>query len=138
MTDKPSPDPMFETLLHHIQENRGLDFRGYKRTSLKRRITLRMEALNVEDFSTYQARLEADPGEFENLLNTVLINVTSFFRDKDAWEVLKTQVVPALIARSEPDRPIRSGVSAAPRARSPSRWPCCSPSNSASPTSANG
>lgn len=107
MTDKPATDPVFETLLHHIQESRGLDFRGYKRTSLKRRITLRMEALGVEEFSAYQARLEADPGEFENLLNTVLINVTSFFRDKEAWEVLKTQVVPALIARTEPNQPIR-------------------------------
>jgi two-component system CheB/CheR fusion protein len=107
MTDKPPADPVFETLLHHIQESRGLDFRGYKRTSLKRRITLRMEALGVENFSAYQARLEADPGEFESLLNTVLINVTSFFRDTEAWEVLKTQVVPSLIARAEPDRPIR-------------------------------
>jgi chemotaxis methyl-accepting protein methylase len=42
-------DPAFEALLHHIQESRGLDFRGYKRTSLKRRITLRMEAVGVDD-----------------------------------------------------------------------------------------
>jgi two-component system CheB/CheR fusion protein len=107
MTEKAAPDPAFETLLHHIQESRGLDFRGYKRTSLRRRITLRMEAVGVEDFASYQSRLEADPGEFESLLNTVLINVTSFFRDTEAWEVLKTQVVPLLIARAEPDRPIR-------------------------------
>lgn len=107
MTEKAAADPAFETLLHHIQESRGLDFRGYKRTSLKRRIALRMEAVGAEEFATYQARLEADPGEFESLLNTVLINVTSFFRDTEAWEVLKTQVVPRLIARAEPDRPIR-------------------------------
>jgi two-component system CheB/CheR fusion protein len=37
----------------------------------------------------------------------VLINVTSFFRDAEAWDVLKTQVVPLLITRAEPDRPIR-------------------------------
>jgi two-component system CheB/CheR fusion protein len=107
MTEKAASDPAFETLLHHIQESRGLDFRGYKRTSLRRRISLRMEAVGAEDFSTYQARLEADPGEFESLLNTVLINVTSFFRDAEAWEVLKNEVVPLLIARAEPDRPIR-------------------------------
>jgi two-component system CheB/CheR fusion protein len=107
MTEQALSDPEFEALLNHIQESRGLDFRGYKRTSLKRRINLRMEAVGADDFGSYQARLEADPGEFENLLNTVLINVTSFFRDVEAWEVLKTQVIPLLIARSEPDRPIR-------------------------------
>jgi len=107
MAEKTLPDPAFEALLHYIQESRGLDFRGYKRTSLRRRINLRMEALNIEDFGSYQARLEADPGEFECLLNTVLINVTSFFRDTEAWEVLKDQVVQQLIAHAEPDRPIR-------------------------------
>jgi len=107
MTEKATPDPAFEALLHYIQESRGLDFRGYKRTSLRRRITLRMEAVGVEDFAAYQAQLEADPGEFDNLLNTVLINVTSFFRDTEAWDVLKNEVVPLLVARAEPDRPIR-------------------------------
>jgi two-component system CheB/CheR fusion protein len=107
MADKLPHDPDFEALLRYVQESRGLDFRGYKRTSLKRRITLRMEAVGVETFSAYQSHLEADPGEFESLLNTVLINVTSFFRDAEAWEVLKTDVVPRLIASSEPDKPIR-------------------------------
>lgn len=107
MAEKTPPDPAFEALLHYIQESRGLDFRGYKRTSLRRRIMLRMEAVGVEEFGTYQSHLEADPGEFESLLNTVLINVTSFFRDAEAWEVLKTEVVPRLIANTEPDRPIR-------------------------------
>jgi two-component system CheB/CheR fusion protein len=107
MVEKLPPDPEFESLLQYIQESRGLDFRGYKRTSLKRRITLRMEALNLESFGAYQSHLEADPGEFESLLNTVLINVTSFFRDGEAWEVLKQRVVPAIIAGAEPDKPIR-------------------------------
>ena len=107
MVDKMPQDPEFESLLIHIQESRGLDFRGYKRTSLRRRITLRMEAVGVEEFGAYQSHLEADPGEFENLLNTVLINVTSFFRDAEAWEVLKAEVVPKLIAQAEPDKPVR-------------------------------
>jgi two-component system CheB/CheR fusion protein len=76
MVEKVAPDPQFETLLRYIQESRGLDFRGYKRTSLRRRLTIRMEAAGTEDFAPYQAHLEAHPGEFEDLLNTVLINVT--------------------------------------------------------------
>src|SRR6195952_260669 len=107
MADKTPPDPEFETLLHYIQESRGLDFRGYKRTNAQGRVTLRMEAVGVDTFGAYQSHLEADPGEFESLLNTVLINVTSFFRDADAWEVLKTEVVPRLVAQAEPDKPIR-------------------------------
>ncbi|MDX3910228.1 MAG: CheR family methyltransferase [Sphingobium sp.] len=107
MVQKSVADTEFEALLQYIQQSRGMDFRGYKRTSLKRRIALRMEAVSVESFGQYQAILEADPSEFENLLNTVLINVTSFFRDPEAWEVLKDEVLPAIIARCEGDLPIR-------------------------------
>ena len=107
MVEKAVPDPEFEALLKHIQETRGLDFRGYKRTSLRRRIGLRMEAVGAEDFAAYRAHLEAQPGEFADLLNTVLINVTSFFRDPDAWEVLREQVIPAVVAAAKDDRAIR-------------------------------
>jgi two-component system CheB/CheR fusion protein len=107
MVERAASDPEFEALLQHIQESRGLDFRGYKRTSLRRRISLRMEALNTDDFAAYRAHLEAQPGEYGELLNTVLINVTSFFRDEEAWAVLRDQVIPAIIAAAEDDRPIR-------------------------------
>jgi two-component system CheB/CheR fusion protein len=107
MVEKAAPDPEFENLLRYIQESRGLDFRGYKRTSLRRRIQIRMEAVGAEDFATYQAHLEVHPGEFADLLNTVLINVTSFFRDTEAWDVLKAQVIPAILANADDDRPIR-------------------------------
>ncbi len=107
MVEKSPPDPAFEALLHYIQESRSLDFRGYKRTSLRRRLSLRMEAVGAQTFDAYQEHLEAAPSEFEDLLNTVLINVTSFFRDSEAWEVLKTQVIPDILANAEADRPIR-------------------------------
>ncbi|MBW8752613.1 MAG: PAS domain S-box protein [Sphingomonadales bacterium] len=107
MVEKSSPDPEFEALLRHIQESRGLDFRGYKRTSLRRRISLRMEAVDAEDFAAYRAYLEAQPSEYEELLNTVLINVTSFFRDEEAWQALRQKIIPAIVERAEDDRPIR-------------------------------
>src|SRR5215813_14004025 len=94
-------DVAFEGLIRHIQESRGIDFRGYKRTSLRRRITLRMEHLHLDNFTDYHAFLEAHPQEFVDLLNTVLINVTSFFRDSDAWEALRAMVLPRLV---EPGR----------------------------------
>ena len=93
----PSDDPEFENLIRYIQESRGVDFRGYKRTSLRRRISLRMEHLNLDTFAHYHSFLEAHPQEFIDLLNTVLINVTSFFRDPDAWEAVKSTVLPQLV-----------------------------------------
>ncbi|WP_286772341.1 MULTISPECIES: CheR family methyltransferase [unclassified Sphingomonas] len=107
MVERATPDPEFEALLRHIQESRGLDFRGYKRTSLRRRITLRMEAVNAENFAAYRAHLEAQPSEYEELLNTVLINVTSFFRDEEAWAVTRDKVIPQILANAEEDRAIR-------------------------------
>ncbi|WP_448205793.1 CheR family methyltransferase [Azospirillum sp. sgz302134] len=104
---KEALDPEFEALIRHIQESRGLDFRGYKRTSLQRRIRRRMEEVGCDDFATYHGFLEAHPQEFVDLLNTVLINVTSFFRDADAWEVLKKDVVPRVLARRAERGPIR-------------------------------
>jgi two-component system CheB/CheR fusion protein len=95
---EPNQDAAFEGLIRYIQESRGIDFRGYKRTSLHRRISLRMEHLHVDSFADYHAFLEAHPQEFVDLLNTVLINVTSFFRDPDAWDALKAEVLPQLIA----------------------------------------
>ena len=98
---QPDDDAAFENLIRHIQESRGVDFRGYKRTSLRRRVALRMEHLHLDSFLAYHDFLQAHPQEFVDLLNTVLINVTSFFRDPDAWDALKTQVLPKLV---EPGR----------------------------------
>jgi two-component system, chemotaxis family, CheB/CheR fusion protein len=107
MQSRQPVDPEFEALIHHIQEHRGLDFRGYKRSSLQRRVALRMQEVGAEDFSTYQAFLEVHPQEYVELLNTVLINVTSFFRDKEAWDTLREEAVPAILARCGEHDPIR-------------------------------
>lgn len=107
MTRKETADPEFSSLIRHIQESRGMDFRGYKRTSLERRIRRRVEEVGCHDFTSYHAFLEAHPQEFIDLLNTVLINVTSFFRDAEAWEVLRQDVIPRIIARNSDRTGIR-------------------------------
>jgi two-component system CheB/CheR fusion protein len=101
-------EPDFANLIRYIQESRGIDFRGYKKSSLCRRVTRRMEDVGSDSFAAYHALLEADPREFNELLNTVLINVTSFFRDTEAWMALRNEVVPAIVERSRQHRnPIR-------------------------------
>jgi two-component system CheB/CheR fusion protein len=96
-----------EALLEYLHDRRNFDFRGYKRASLSRRIFKRMQAINVDDYQRYIEVLEANPGEFAELFNTILINVTSLLRDPEAWEALAAQVIPALISSKSSDEPIR-------------------------------
>jgi two-component system CheB/CheR fusion protein len=100
-------DEAFEELLGFIRDERGFDFTGYKRPSLQRRIEKRMQDLGVPDFPAYHARLEQDPDEFVQLFNTILINVTSFFRDEVAWDYLAQEVVPGILKQKGEDDGIR-------------------------------
>jgi chemotaxis methyl-accepting protein methylase len=74
----------------------GTSTSGYKRASLTRRILKRMQAIDVDDYRRYMEVLEANPGEFAELFNTILINVTGLLRDRDAWAVLAETVIPRL------------------------------------------
>ena len=74
-------DPELESLLGFIRDERGFDFTGYKRPSLMRRIAKRMQAVKVDSYGGYRHQLEREPEEFSRLFDTILINVTSFFRD---------------------------------------------------------
>ena len=100
-------DPAFESLLEFLKASRSFDFTGYKRSTLMRRVLKRMQAVEVEGFDAYRDYLEVHPDEFEALFNTILINVTSFFRDAEAWRVLGEEFIPALLARKTADQPIR-------------------------------
>jgi two-component system CheB/CheR fusion protein len=84
-------------LLDFLKRNRGFDFSGYKRTSLERRIRRRMQEVGIETYEEYQDHLEVTPDEFTDLFNTILINVTGFFRDKPAWDYVRSEIVPAVI-----------------------------------------
>ena len=90
------PGPDFARLLEHIRDTRGFDFGGYKRTTLVRRVAKRMTQVGVKDYASYLEFLEANPDEFAALFNTILINVTSFFRDAQAFEALSDVVLPKL------------------------------------------
>lgn len=95
----PSSEREFEQLLDYLKRNRGFDFTGYKRPSLARRIEKRMETVGVSGFQEYIDFLEVHPEEFLALFNTILINVTKFFRDDTSWEYLAEHVLPELLDR---------------------------------------
>jgi two-component system CheB/CheR fusion protein len=105
--DSNETDQEFEALLDFIHQRHGFDFRGYKRSSLCRRIEKRMKEVGRADFADYLAFLEVEPREYAQLVNTVLINVTAFFRDEPAWTVLQQSAIPQILRDKAPDDAIR-------------------------------
>jgi len=101
-------DAEFQSLIDYVQRVRGFDFGAYKRNSLMRRVQKRMQATSVERFADYVDYLEVHPDEFAHLFNTILINVTEFFRDEAAWETLSRVVIPRILQAKRPDEPIRA------------------------------
>ena len=77
-------DPAFEALLDFLRRSRGFDLTGYKRASLERRFRRRMDAIECRGYAGYLDFLEVHPEEYEQLFDTLLINVTEFFRDPPA------------------------------------------------------
>jgi two-component system CheB/CheR fusion protein len=97
-------DAAFESLLGYIRENRGFDFTGSKRPSLRRRFEKRMQTLRIATFAEYQEHVVEHPEEFDDRFDTILINVTSFFRDRPAWDFVRSDVIPRMLeARSGRD-----------------------------------
>ena len=105
--EQPQLDPEFEDLLSFIRDSRGFDFTGYKRSSLTRRIRKRMQDVGIPDYADYRDRLETSAEEFRYLFNTILINVTAFFRDTETWSYLQREVIPELLQTVDPDQEIR-------------------------------
>src|ERR1044071_2305037 len=66
-----------------------------------------MEAIECKSYGDYLDYLEVHPEEFEQLFDTLLINVTEFFRDPPAWDHLRDEVLPALLASKDDDEPVR-------------------------------
>ncbi len=101
------PDDAFENVLLHLKESRAFDFTGYKRTSLQRRVRHRMTQVGIDDYTDYVDHLQVNADEFAALFNTILINVTAFLRDEDAWAALRHSVVPQLLAGIGSGEPVR-------------------------------
>jgi two-component system CheB/CheR fusion protein len=85
----------------------GHDFSSYKTNTVMRRIERRMSMHGTKEIDDYLAMLKECPEEAESLRREFLIGVTSFFRDPEAFEVLRTTVIPRLFANRDPDEPVR-------------------------------
>jgi two-component system CheB/CheR fusion protein len=97
----------FTRLLEYLRTTRGFDFTGYKVSSLMRRMRKRMAEVAVRTYTEYIDFLEVHPHEFDPLFNSLLINVTGFFRDPEAWQFLAAKILPRLLGEKPPEAPIR-------------------------------
>lgn len=95
-------------LIQELAEEGGIDLRGYKHTTLERRIQRRMRQLSIGSYQEYLEYVRSHPGETSELLNTVLINVTRFFRDIHAWDTLEHEVLPVLFRNRTIGAPFRA------------------------------
>src|SRR5262245_51479670 len=97
----------FEALLGYIKRERGFDFTGYKRPSLTRRVDKRMQDVGAGSYRDYLAMLEAQPQEYAELFDTILINVTSFFREPGTWQYIQEEIAPRILEGKGKGDPIR-------------------------------
>ena len=97
-------------IVSHLNARTGHDFSHYKRSTVLRRVTRRMQVHGLHTLDEYLAFLRETPEEAQGLFGDLLISVTTFFRDAPAWEALRKQVIPKLFDARPPDEPIRIWV----------------------------
>jgi two-component system, chemotaxis family, CheB/CheR fusion protein len=95
-----------------LRERTGNDFSLYKKNTLFRRIERRMGLHQIHQMSSYVRYLRENPQEIELLFKELLIGVTSFFRDRLAWDELAHLALPALLARHPTGKALRAWVPA--------------------------
>jgi FixJ family two-component response regulator/chemotaxis methyl-accepting protein methylase len=107
--DDHPPDRSAE-IINLLRAKTAHDFALYKPGTLLRRIERRMALAGIDDSGRYLDRLQQDSDELDLLAKDMLINVTSFFRDRAAFELMAENVIPALVRRHPSDRPLRIWV----------------------------
>ena len=112
-----------DELLHTLATERDLDLRGYKHTTLERRLRKRLDQLSIGSYESYLEYVRSNPDETNLLLDTVLINVTEFFRDPAAWDLLADDVLPTLLKNLRPGGSFRGWVAGCATGKRSIRWP---------------
>lgn len=95
------PDDPFRDLLAQVSTQTNIDFRNYKSSTILRRISRRMVVTHNASLRDYADYLRAHPDEVSELVKVFLIKVTGFFRDPEAFEFLRSTIVPELIDRAK-------------------------------------
>jgi two-component system CheB/CheR fusion protein len=99
-----------QQILTQLQSRTGHDFRSYKPATVLRRIARRMRVAQVEGLAAYAGYLREHAPEAQALLKDLLISVTTFFRDPEAFEAVRVQILPTLFVGKAPDEEVRVWV----------------------------
>jgi two-component system, chemotaxis family, CheB/CheR fusion protein len=102
-----SEDPAMDAALRLLRDQLGIDFSLYKTSTVARRIQRRADLLRVDSIAAYVAQLRLDPDELNALYQDLLIGVTQFFRDPEAFETLEREVIPQILERVPPAQELR-------------------------------
>src|SRR5579872_4665565 len=106
----PDQQPGLEQLLGFLRAHSGQDFRSYKSPTMLRRVNRRMSLNNLASLGDYIEFLRARPDEVQALVRDLLISVTSFFRDEEAWTTLDELAISPLVADRATDASLRVWV----------------------------
>lgn len=109
---QPPHDEELFNIFRILKKYSGVNFENYKPNTILRRISRRMLLQSVETLSDYVEHLRNSPKEISALYEDILINVTSFFRDPETFDVLKEEIFPRLMSKSSPERNLRIWVPA--------------------------
>ncbi|MEM1254014.1 MAG: CheR family methyltransferase [Cyanobacteria bacterium P01_H01_bin.21] len=101
-----------QQIVHIIEQYEDLDFTHYKPSSITRRIQRRCLIAGYRDLDSYIRRLETSADERSALRNDLLITVTRFFRDAEAWTILERTILPELIDKIAPGKTLRIWITA--------------------------
>jgi two-component system CheB/CheR fusion protein len=99
-----------EAVYRMLQDEFGIDFTHYKPSTVTRRIERRLALARSQDIDEYLQRLRKERDELDALYRDLLIGVTRFFRDEQAFEILETRVLPELVQREPRQTPLRVWV----------------------------
>jgi len=100
----------FTGILELIRKHAHNDMANYKQTTLRRRIERRMSMCHADDYDAYLEILMDSPNELNQLSEDILIGVTAFFRDAEAFKIVEQNIIPEICARKDVNQPVRVWV----------------------------
>ena len=96
-----------DQIRNEVLDKRGFDLSFFKPTFLSRRINVRMKVLNIASGTEYAELLRSEPNEISLLYDSISINVTKFYRDKQVWNTFSSKIIPEIIKSIRPNDTIR-------------------------------
>lgn len=112
LLDNESDEKNIASIINLIKETSPLDFSDYKQSTISRRIKRRAAYNNFTNLEAYLEFLKTSTEELETLSKDFLISVTSFFRDKEAFNILEKEIIPSILKNLHPGEELKMWVAA--------------------------